>query len=141
MAGERPLEKLRVFLRDLNPQARALLRAELERAAARGDEVPGGAFILEELRRDAEAARPPEPKLTGAATSTAEPLAGAAGRGSAARYFFAPLEPFLIDEKLNQWPRGRVPRAALEPVWQWISRDLIPAEAKAYGDELVRVLR
>ena len=141
MAGERPLEKLRVFLRDLNPQARALLRAELERAAARGDEVPGGAFILEELRRDAEAARPPEPKPTAAATSTAEPLAGADRLGSAARYFFAPLEPFLIDEKLDQWHRGRVARAALEPVWQWISRDLMPSEAKAYGDELARVLR
>src|SRR5262249_34723404 len=100
MAGERPLEKLRVFLRDLNPQARALLRAELERAAARGDEVPGGTFILEELRRDAEEARLPEPKNAAGASAAAtppaaaspastEPLAGADRLSSAARYFFA----------------------------------------------------
>src|SRR4051794_10019879 len=147
MAGERPLEKLRVFLRDLNPQARALLLAELERAAARGDEVPGGTFILEELRRDAEEVRPPEPKPTApsptavaAAPATLEPLAGADRLGSAARFFFAPLEPFLVDEKLDQWNRGRVARAALEPVWQWVCRDVMPAEAKAYADELARIL-
>src|SRR5262245_41831059 len=127
MAGERPLDKLRVYLRDLNPQARALLRAELERAAARGDEVPGGTFILEELRRDAEEARPPGPRRAApaatapaaAAAAASEPLAGTDRLGSAARHFFAPLEPFLIDEKLDQWHRGRVARAALEPVWQW----------------------
>src|SRR5262245_13898146 len=140
MAGERPLDKLRVYLRDLNPQARALLRAELERAAARGDEVPGGTFILEELRRDAEEARPPEPRPAAAAAAAPEPLAGTDRLGSAARHFFAPLEPFLIDEKLDQWHRGRVARAALEPVWQWICRDLIPTEAKGYIDELARVL-
>ena len=144
MAGERPLDKLRVYLRDLNPQARALLRAELERAAARGDEVPGGTFILEELRRDPEEV-PPAPKPAAmappaAAAAAAEPLAGADRLGAAARYFFGPLEPFLIDEKLDQWHRGRVARAALEPVWQWICRDLIPTEAKGYIDELARLL-
>src|SRR3954453_22941187 len=127
MAGERPLEKLRVFLRDLNPQARALLLAELERAAARGDEVPGGTFILEELRRDAEEVRPPEPKPTApsptavaaaAATSPAglEPLAGADRLGSDARFFFAPLEPFLADDKLDHCNPGSLARGAAEPV-------------------------
>ena len=53
MADAVPSEKLRQYLRELKPQARALLAAELERKMLRGEEPPGTSAILEELRKDA----------------------------------------------------------------------------------------
>lgn len=138
--AEGPLEKLRIFLRELPPAARALLRAELERAAARGDEVPAGDFILAELRRDAGAEQTARLEPV-ARASPPPPAAPETGRiESASRMFFAPLEPFLVDDLPDRVHRGRVARAALEPAWQWICRDLMPKEAKTYSDEMARSL-
>ena len=145
--AEGPLEKLRVFLRELPPAARALLRAELERAAAAGDEVPAGDFILAELRRhdvEAEPAPSPEPAPAAIPAPSIVPAPTAAqetGRiESASRMFFAPLEPFLVDDVPDRVHRGRIARAALEPTWQWLCRDLMPKEAKTYSDEMARSL-
>ena len=52
MAEAVPNEKLRQYLRELTPEARALLAAELERARLRGENPPGADMILEELRAD-----------------------------------------------------------------------------------------
>ena len=139
--AEGPLEKLRMFLRELPPAARALLRAELERAAARGDEVPAGDFILAELRRDAEPER--TARLEPAARASPPPAAVPPETGrieSASRMFFAPLEPFLVDDVPDRVHRGRIARTALEPAWQWICRDLMSKEAKTYSDEMARIL-
>ena len=35
---------------------------------------------------------------------------------------------------------GRIARVSLEPIWAWIGRDLIPAEAKALGEDINRAL-
>ena len=43
-------EKLRGFLRELTPRARAMLLAELERGELRGAPVPGSDIIIRELR-------------------------------------------------------------------------------------------
>ena len=48
MAEAVPNEKLRQYLRELTPEARSLLAAELERALLRGDEPPGAKLILDE---------------------------------------------------------------------------------------------
>ena len=48
MADAVPSEKLRQYLRELKPEARALLAAELERALLRGEEPPGAALILKQ---------------------------------------------------------------------------------------------
>src|SRR5881628_2824919 len=98
MAEGRPAERLRVYLAELTPQARALLLAELERSAARGEAVPGADLILPELRR-----------LFRNSSFTAERV------GNPARLFFAPLEPFLIDDAEHHYP-GRIARAALDPI-------------------------
>jgi hypothetical protein len=119
MAGEAAIARLRQYLGELAPPARALLAAELERALMRGDEVAGAAFILQELRRD----------LRGADG----PVAPRAGHPQ--RLFCAPLTPFLIDEADGRY-LGRVPRACLDPVWQWLCREVVPAEAKSYADEI-----
>jgi hypothetical protein len=119
MAEAVPNEKLRQYLRELKPEARALLAAELERALLRGDEPPAASFILEELRREARVAGRQMPRL-----------------GNPQRLFFAPLEPFLVDDGPERKHRGRISRASLDPLWEWICRDLAPQESKGYADQI-----
>jgi len=122
--GALPLDRLRKFLRELPAGARALLMAELERAVLRGDEIPGGDMLLQEVRaavRDSGEHAPPR-------------------IGPPARAFFRPLEPFLIDVRGDRKAPGRIARTALEPIWTWISRDLVPAESQAYCDSVTRAL-
>jgi hypothetical protein len=118
-----PVERLRQYLGDLKPEARALLIAELERGLLRGDDMPGGDLVLQELRRTA--------RETGQATPRA---------GNPTRLFFQPLEPFLVDDTPDRKHPGRVARAALEPIWAWISRDLLPAETETFADEISQAL-
>jgi len=119
MAGEVAIGRLRQYLGELKPQARAMLAAELERAHMRGEDVLGASFMLEELRRELRRFDAP------AAPRVAHPQ----------RLFFAPLTPFLIDDAYGRKYLGRLSRGCLDPVWQWLCRDLVPAEAKAYADE------
>jgi hypothetical protein len=124
-SGALPLDRLRQFLRELPSGARSLLMTELERAVLRGDEVPGGDMLLQEVR---------------AAVRDSGEHANAPRIGAPARAFFAPLEPFLIDIQGEHKAPGRIARATLDPIWTWIARDLVPAEAKAYSDDVTRAL-
>ena len=117
------VERLRDYLRTLKPGARAMLVAELERAMLRGEQDAGGELILQELRRTLREVGQPVPRI-----------------GDAARLFFAPLEPFLIDDAADHKRLGRLARVSLEPIWQWIGRDLMPAEAKALSEDINRAL-
>jgi len=117
------VERLRDYLRELKPEARALLMAELDRARLRGEEVPAADLILQELRRTAPANAEPPPRI-----------------GDPARLFFAFFEPFLVDERTNRKHAGRIARTSLDAIWRWISRDLIPAEAKSYSEQVTRLL-
>jgi hypothetical protein len=71
-----PVERLREYLLQLAPAKRALLIAELERALLRGDDVPGGDLLLQEVRSSVRAGSLRTPRI-----------------GSVARLFFRPLEP------------------------------------------------
>ncbi len=116
------VERLRQFLKELHPDARALLMTELERGLLRGDDMPGAELVLQELRRDArETVRPKRP-------------------GNLARLFFQPLEPFLVDDAANHRHPGRISRTVLEPVWEWIGRDVMPGEAKAVTEQVAAAL-
>src|ERR1700728_2336790 len=117
------VERLREYLRTLKPEARSMLVQELERGLLRGDEDPGNQFVLEELRRTVRAAARPIPRI-----------------GDSARMFFTPFEPFLFDGPADHKRILRIARVSLVPVWQWIGRDLIPAEAKAFIDDINRAL-
>jgi hypothetical protein len=118
------VERLRDYLRTLTPEARAMLAAELERGILAGDESPRNELILQELRRTIPAAQPAADRM-----------------GEVARLFFAPVEPFVIDDAADHKRSGRMSRVSLEPLWEWIGRDLMPAEAKALGADIERALR
>ncbi len=122
-SGGPTVERLRDYLRNLTPEAQGLLAAELERAMLRGEEAAGSELILQELRRTIRAAEQPVARV-----------------GDAASLFFAPLEPFLIDDAADHKRNGRIARVSLEPIWDWLSRDLMPAEAKALSEDINRAL-
>jgi hypothetical protein len=117
------IERLREYLRTLTPEARSMLVQELERNLLRGEDSAGSDLVLQELRRAIRADAQQVPRI-----------------GDAARMFFAPLEPFLIDGRADHKRIGRIARVSLEPIWGWIGRDLIPAEMKALGDDINRAL-
>ena len=85
------VERLREYLRNLKPEARAMLIAELERAQLRGDDMAGSELVLEELRRTIRIEAQRVPRI-----------------GDAARLFFMPFEPFLIDAPADHKRVGRI---------------------------------
>src|ERR1700744_1866427 len=117
------IERLREYLRSLTPAARSMLVQELERSMARGEETAGNELILQELRRTLHADAEPVPRM-----------------GDVDRLFFAPLEPFLVEARADHKRVGRLARMSLDPIWAWLARDLIPAEAKALGEDIARAL-
>ena len=117
------IERLREYLQSLSAEARAMLIAELERAVLREDDIAGSELVLQELRRTIRAAAQPVPRI-----------------GDAARRFFMPLEPFLVEGSADHNRVGRLARVSLEPIWEWICRDLMPAEAKALSEDINRAL-
>jgi hypothetical protein len=113
-------ERLRSYLRELPRGALALLAGELERVAARGDDIPGGEGLLEEVRTALRESGQPATRV-----------------GDPTRLFFAALEPFLVNDDPAHKRPGRIARSILTPMWSWICRDLVPDQAKTYSDEAV----
>jgi hypothetical protein len=107
--------RIQDYLQRLTPLARCNLLNELERLEACGTEMPGAAAILEKLR--------PEFRKSGQTTDRVS---------NASRYFFAPLEPLLVDDAPEHSNSGRVQRGSLSAIWEWISRDLLPTMARDY---------
>ena len=117
MAGNPAVDKLRAFLRELKPGARALLITELERGLLQGASPAGAELVLAELRR----------ALRDGRTFVAR-------FDDNARLFFQPLEPFLVDDIPEHRHRGRLARTSLEPLWLWINNTLMPDDAKVYAE-------
>lgn len=122
--GDEPLvDRLRQFLRDLKPDAQALLIAELERSLLRGEEETGAELVLQELRRFARESGRSSPRA-----------------GNLPRLFFQPLEPFLVDDAATHKHPGRIARVSLDPIWTWIGRDLLPGEVKAATEQVAKAV-
>lgn len=123
------VERLRQYLRELKPAARSVLIGELERSLLRGEEgagisrVLGASLVLQELR-----------------AILREQREGATRIGNAARLFFKPLEPFIVDDGAEHKHPGRISRTALEPLWRWLRRDLLPEETKTLNDAVTDAL-
>ena len=99
----RKIVKMRVdriweFLQRLSPLTRSCLLTELERLELCGVDMPGSADIQArlraELRPDGAADGPPTPS----------------------KFFFAPLEPLLVDGAPEHANPGRMARSSLVPI-------------------------
>jgi hypothetical protein len=112
-------DRIADYLKRLTPQARSNLLNELERLQLCGVEVPGSAALLETLRA--------EFRKDGQAHNR---------MGNPSRYFFAPLEPYLMDGDPDHPNPGRISRGSLSPIWDWISHDLLPTMARDYGEQM-----
>jgi hypothetical protein len=111
--------RLHEFLQRLTAPTRSNLLTELERLELCGAEIPGSAAVLEKLRAEF---RPNGPNQQ---------------RGHyPARYFFASLEPFLVDGAPEHANSGRIQRGSLAAIWEWISRDLLPTMARDYTKQM-----
>lgn len=113
-----PVDRLRTYLRELKPEARALLVMEIERALLRGEDMPAADLILRELR----------PAMRWGASKPFR-------IGSPARLFFRPIEPFIADHPSELTLPGRIPRTSLAPIWQWIGNHLMPEPTKLYSEQ------
>ena len=113
------VDPIQDYLKKLTPTARGNLLTELERLEACGEEMPGCEEILATLRAEFRTDESTEPRA-----------------GNASRYFFAPLEPLLIDGAPEHANSGRILRGSLAPIWEWISRDLLPTMARDYVKEI-----
>jgi hypothetical protein len=50
------------------------------------------------------------------------------------------MEPFLVDAVYGRDLLGRVERASLGQMWDWVCRDVVPEEAKTYSDQVIEKL-
>ena len=117
------VDRLREFLRELPANSRSTLIAELERKMLAGDTIVGAELILTELRRLFRESRQTAPR-----------------HGNAARLFYKPLEPFMVDDTAERRHPGRISRGALDSIWSWIRRDLLPDEAEKFTEAVGDVL-
>ena len=113
--------RIQEFLQRLTPPVRSNLLNELERLELCGTEIPGSATIVEKLRAEF---RP----------------GGQSRMGNPQRYFFAPLEPLLVNGAPEHANSGRVQRGSLTALWEWISRDLLPTMARDYATEMTDLI-
>jgi len=118
-----PIDRLRQYLREISPAARAMLLRELERGALAGERLPGLDLVLEELRAEQRASHHTSERLD-----------------APDRRFFLPIEPFLVDEEISERLPGRIARASLPRIWTWLDRDLLPAETEAFVRETAAAL-
>jgi hypothetical protein len=112
-------DRIEDYLQRLTPVARGSLLTELERLEGCGSEMPGSAEILRKLRA--------EFRKDGSTQNR---------RDNPSRHFFAPLEPLLVDGAPEHDNSGRILRGSLSPIWDWISRDLLPTMTRDYVSEI-----
>jgi hypothetical protein len=121
--GGATVDRLREFLRGLPTEARAKLIAELERAMLRGESDAALDLVLKELRLLLRESRESAPRY-----------------GNAARLFFDPLEPFIVDDTPARRHPARITRASLTPLWSFIRRDLLPEQAEDFSETAAAAL-
>jgi hypothetical protein len=109
------IDQIQEYLQKLTPLARSSLLTELERLELCGTEMPGFAEILANLRA--------EFRKDGSTQNRVD---------NPSRYFFAPLEPLLVDGAPEHANSGRILRGSLAPIWEWINRDLLRTMARDY---------
>ena len=118
-------ERIDDYLQRLTPSARSNLLTELERLEVCGASMHGSAAILEKLRAEFRKGEQTD-KSGHTSVRVAHP----------SRYFFMPLEPLLVNGDPEHVNSGRILRGSLAPIWEWITRDLLPTMARDYINEM-----
>jgi hypothetical protein len=116
-------DRIQDYLRRLTPLSRNNLLTELERLEVCDVAWPGIAIVVEKLRA--------EFRKDGQTANRVD---------NPSRHFFAPLEPLLVDGAPEHANSGRVLRGSLAPIWEWISRNLLPTMARDYESEMKRLI-
>jgi hypothetical protein len=115
------IDRIWEFLQRLSPLTRSCLLTELERMESCGIDMPGSADLQARLRAEL---RPD----------------GSDNTPTPSRYFFAPLEPLLVDGAPEHANSGRIARTSLVPIWEWICRDLLQVMARDYNDKMKELI-
>jgi hypothetical protein len=113
------VDKIWDFLQRLSPLTRSCLLAELERLELCGVEMPGSADIQAKLRAEFRKDGSPQNRET-----------------QPSFYFFAALEPILMEGASDGANPGRIPRNSLVPIWEWFTRDLLPTMARDFNTQM-----
>jgi hypothetical protein len=116
-------DRIQDYLRRLTPLSRNNLLTELERLEVCDAALPGSAIVVEKLRA--------EFRKDGQTANRVD---------NPSRHFFAPLEPLLVDGAPAHANSGRILRGSLAPIWEWISRNLLPTMARDYESEMKRLI-
>jgi hypothetical protein len=116
-------ERIADYLQQLTPQARSSLLTELERLEVCGAEVPGAAVVLEKLRAEFRKGGQTPHRVA-----------------NPSRYFFAPLEPLLVDGAPEHANMGGILRGSPAAIWEWISRDLLPTMTRDYASAMTPLI-
>jgi hypothetical protein len=118
-------DRIEDYLQRLTPVTRNNLLTELERLEVCGTELPDSGGILEKLR--AEFRKSEHTHKSGHTNvRIVHP----------SRYFFMPLEPLLVNGAPEHANSGRTSRGSLAPIWEWITRDLLPTMARDYINQM-----
>jgi len=116
-------DRIQEFLQRLTPLTRNCLLAELEGLEASEGEMPGTGEVLAKLRAEFRKDGSTQNRVS-----------------MPSRYFFAPLEPMLVNGAPEHANSGLIQRGSLAAIWEWISRDLLRTMASDYTkkiDELI----
>lgn len=116
-------DRIAEYLQQLTPLSRSSLLSELERMELCGIEMPGMDAIVELLRTEFPKSEQAKERIN-----------------SPSRYFFAPLEPLLTNGDPDGANAGRIPRGSLSPIWEWVSRDLLPTMARDYVAQMKELI-
>lgn len=108
-------EHLSQYLRQLAPQVRARLLAELERLHLLGEDIPHSEPLIAALRAEFRATGQSHYRV-----------------GNPSRYFFEPLEPVLVDRAPERANSGQIARGSLAPIWSLVTEQLLRSMAADY---------
>jgi hypothetical protein len=117
------VDRIWEFLQRLSPLTRSCLLSELERLELSGFDMPGSSDLKARLRAEFRQDGTTQ-------TRTANP----------SRFFFMPIEQLLVDGSPDHANSGRIARASLTPIWEWISRDLLPTMARDYNAKMKELI-
>lgn len=116
-------EHLIQYLRQLAPQVRARLLAELERLHLLGEDIPHSEPLITALRAEFRATGQSHYRI-----------------GNPSRYFFEPLEPVLVDRAPERANSGQIARGSLAPIWSLVTEQLLRSMAADYIADAKKVI-